>query len=815
MNIVCIGGGPAGLYFALLMKKQDRSHRVTRGRAQPALRHLRLGRRVLRPDARQPAAPPTRRARPRILDAFNHWDDIEVNIRGATITLGRPRLLRHRPQAPAQHPAGALRGARRRARCSRPTSKSTRDYRRRRPRHRQRRPQQPRPRASTPTTFEPDVDVRPMPLRLARHDQALRRLHLRLRARPSTAGSRPTPTSSTTHLDLHRRDARGGVARRRPRHDGEGRGDRLLREAVRRGPRRPRADVERARTCAARAVDQASRASSASAGCTGSTRNGERARAGRADGRRGPHRALLDRLGHQARAGGRDRAARRSIGQHAGRPARRAASTTRTLRSVEVLRIQNAARNSTEWFENVDRYVAPAARAVRLFAADAQPAHQPREPAPARQGLRRGLRGLDRRARRRCRRAHARDAGAADVHAVHAARRDARRTASSSRRWRSTRRRRRAGDYHLVHLGARAMGGAGLVFAEMTCPSPEARITPGCPGLWNDGAARRLEAHRRLRPRATATRRSRMQLGHAGRQGLDPRWPGTASTSRCDARQLAADLGLAAAVPRRRQRLVAGDDARRHGPRARRLRALRRAAPPRPASTGSSCTARTATCCRRFISPLTNQRTDEYGGSLDNRLRYPLEVFRAMRAVWPEAAADVGAHLGARLGRGRHHARRRGRDRARLQGGRRRPDRLLVGPGQQAGAAGLRPHVPDAVRRPHPQRGRHRRPSPSARSPRPTTSTASSPPAAPTCAPSRGRTWPIRRGRCSRRRRSATPTSPGRSSTGPASCSSSATSSASARRRRKAAGWARSRRPTRRSASERRSRASMTTRTKP
>ena len=66
-----------------------------------------------------------------------------------------------------------------------------------------------------------------------------------------------------------------------------------------------------------------------------------------------------------------------------------------------------------------------------------------------------------------------------------------------------------------------------------------------------------------------------------------------------------------------------------------------------------------------FISPLTNRRTDEYGGSLENRLRFPLEVFRAMRAVWPERQADVGAHLGARLGAGRQHARRRGGDRAR------------------------------------------------------------------------------------------------------------------------------------------------------
>ena len=63
-----------------------------------------------------------------------------------------------------------------------------------------------------------------------------------------------------------------------------------------------------------------------------------------------------------------------------------------------------------------------------------------------------------------------------------------------------------------------------------------------------------------------------------------------------------------------------------------------------------------------FISPLTNQRDDAYGGSLENRLRYPLEVFAAVRAALAAGAADVGAHLRARLGGGRHHARRCGAD---------------------------------------------------------------------------------------------------------------------------------------------------------
>ena len=66
-----------------------------------------------------------------------------------------------------------------------------------------------------------------------------------------------------------------------------------------------------------------------------------------------------------------------------------------------------------------------------------------------------------------------------------------------------------------------------------------------------------------------------------------------------------------------------------------------------------------------FITPLTNRRTDEYGGSLENRMRYPLEVFRAVRAVWPERQADLGAHLGQRLGRRSTASRRRTRSRSR------------------------------------------------------------------------------------------------------------------------------------------------------
>ena len=107
MKVVCIGGGPAGLYFAISMKLRDPAHEVAGARAQPPRRHLRLGRGVLRRDPRQSRGRTMPRARPRSSDAFQHWDDIDVHFKGHVVTLRRPRLRRHRAQAAAQHPAGA------------------------------------------------------------------------------------------------------------------------------------------------------------------------------------------------------------------------------------------------------------------------------------------------------------------------------------------------------------------------------------------------------------------------------------------------------------------------------------------------------------------------------------------------------------------------------------------------------------------------------------------------------------------------------------------------------------------------------------
>ena len=189
------------------------------------------------------------------------------------------------------------------------------------------------------------------------------------------------------------------------------------------------------------------------------------------------------------------------------------------------------------------------------------------------------------------------------------------------------------GDYHLVHLGARAMGGAALVMAEMTCPSPDARITPACPGLWTDAqqaAWRRIVAHVHQHSDAAIG----LQLGHAGPKGsTNAPWQGSG-----------ADKALATGnwplISASAQPYLADGALPRAMGSADRARVLADfvAATQRAAQAGFDwlelhCAHGYLLSC--FISPLTNQRDDEFGGPLQNRLRYPLQVFTAMRAAWP------------------------------------------------------------------------------------------------------------------------------------------------------------------------------------
>ncbi|HEY9474458.1 MAG TPA: bifunctional salicylyl-CoA 5-hydroxylase/oxidoreductase [Mycobacteriales bacterium] len=186
-------------------------------------------------------------------------------------------------------------------------------------------------------------------------------------------------------------------------------------------------------------------------------------------------------------------------------------------------------------------------------------------------------------------------------------------------------------DWHMVHLGSRAVGGAGLVFTEMTCVSPEGRITPGCPGLWNDEQA---VAWQRIVGfvHGQTDAKIGLQLGHAGRKASTRvMWEGE-------------DLPLAEGnwpvvapsplryrpvnqVPRQMTRADM-DEVREQFVRAARY--------------GVGCGfdilelhMAHGYLLSTFLSPVTNQRSDGYGGTLANRAAYPLEVFDAVRAVWP------------------------------------------------------------------------------------------------------------------------------------------------------------------------------------
>lgn len=186
-------------------------------------------------------------------------------------------------------------------------------------------------------------------------------------------------------------------------------------------------------------------------------------------------------------------------------------------------------------------------------------------------------------------------------------------------------------DFHLVHLGARALGGAGLVMTEMTCVSPEARISLGCTGMY---APAHVEGWRRVVDFVHGWTRAKicLQLGHSGRKGSTRRmWEGVDEP-----------------LPEGNWEVIAPSPIP-YGPQNQVPREMTRADMDRVLADFVRATEMAVACgfdmlelhCAHgyllssFLTPLSNRRTDAYGGSLANRLRYPLEVFSAMRAVWP------------------------------------------------------------------------------------------------------------------------------------------------------------------------------------
>lgn len=189
-------------------------------------------------------------------------------------------------------------------------------------------------------------------------------------------------------------------------------------------------------------------------------------------------------------------------------------------------------------------------------------------------------------------------------------------------------------DFHLVHLGQRALGGAGMVFTEMTCVAPDARITPGCAGLWTDEQA---EAYARIvrfvhqhSPAQIA-----LQLGHAGPKGSVKRpWEAPDDHTPLDDGNwpLLAPSPLPYTPKNQTPSAMTRADMDR-------VRDQFVAAVHRGAEAGFDWLELHAAhgyLLSAFLSPLTNRREDDYGGSVERRLRFPLEVFDAMRAAWPE-----------------------------------------------------------------------------------------------------------------------------------------------------------------------------------
>lgn len=199
-------------------------------------------------------------------------------------------------------------------------------------------------------------------------------------------------------------------------------------------------------------------------------------------------------------------------------------------------------------------------------------------------------------------------------------------------------------DWTMVHLGSRAIGGAGLIITEMTDISADARITPGCAGLWNEAQAR---AWRRITDFVHAQSKAKIavQLGHAGRKGATclP-WTG----------------GYDEPLPLSEAWEILGPSAISYLPHGMAPKPMTQADMDHVKADYLRATELALQAgfdmielhlahgylLSSFISPLSNTRTDDYGGSLENRLRFPLEVFRAIRAAWPQER-PMGVRLSA------------------------------------------------------------------------------------------------------------------------------------------------------------------------
>ncbi|MGI4843339.1 MAG: bifunctional salicylyl-CoA 5-hydroxylase/oxidoreductase [Janthinobacterium lividum] len=314
-------------------------------------------------------------------------------------------------------------------------------------------------------------------------------------------------------------------------------------------------------------------------------------------------------------------------------PMERALGAYEEARRVEVLKLQSAARNSMEWFENVKRYTALEAEqfAYSLLTRSQRLSHENlrlRDPDYV-SGFERWF----------AERAAAQAGVAAPIgftppmftpYKVRGVLLKNRVIVSPMAQYSALDG--TVGDFHLAHLGARALGGAALVMAEMTCVSSDARITPGCPGLY---AAQHTAAWKRIVDfvHAHSDAKIGVQLGHAGAKGSTrPMWDGI------DLPLAEGNWPLVSSSPQ--QYLKGVSQVAREASLADLERIKHDFVRATEAAHEAGFDWLELHCAHgyllsSFISPLTNRRQDAYGGSLENRCRYPLEVFAAIRAVWP------------------------------------------------------------------------------------------------------------------------------------------------------------------------------------
>jgi anthraniloyl-CoA monooxygenase len=301
----------------------------------------------------------------------------------------------------------------------------------------------------------------------------------------------------------------------------------------------------------------------------------------------------------------------------------------REERQVEVLKLQNSARNSTEWFETLERYLhfEPIQFAYSLLTRSQRVSHE-----NLRLRDRPWLEGVERWFQSKALGVPVNDPAPPMFapYRLRGLRLDNRVVVSPMAMYSAEDG--APGDFHLVHYGTRAQGGAGLLYTEMTCVSAEGRITPGCAGMYK---ADHVAAWRRIVDFVHANSEAKfcLQLGHSGPKGSTRvGWEGY------DVPLESGNWPVLAAsdVPWSRDNQVPGPMTRADmdGVRDQFVASVRMGL--EAGFDMIELHAAHGYLLSSFITPLTNRRSDEYGGSLENRLRFPLELFRAMRGAWPD-----------------------------------------------------------------------------------------------------------------------------------------------------------------------------------